>query len=212
MNICVAAATMLEMEPLIENIKSPPHKLIITGIGAAASAYLLTKVIKEDKPDLIIQAGIAGGFNSNLALGEVYIVDQDRFADLGVEENNQWLDIYDLGLSSPDDPPFKNGWLKNDHLASLNSQLPLVSAITINEVTTNSSRIHLLQKKYKAAIESMEGAALHLVCLQENVRFIQLRAVSNYIGERDKKNWQMQKAICNLNEQLISLLEKMNSI
>jgi futalosine hydrolase len=139
------------------------------------------------------------------------MVTQDRFADLGVEENNQWLDVYDLGLSNPNDPPFKNGWLKNDNLVSLHSEIPMVSAITINEVTTNSSRIKCLQEKYQASIESMEGAALHFVCLQENIPFIQLRAVSNYIGERDKRNWQMQKAILSLNEQLITLLGKINS-
>jgi futalosine hydrolase len=212
MNVYVAAATMLEIEPLIENIKSPAHKLIITGIGAAATAYILTKVIKEDKPDLVIQVGIAGAFDSNLTLGEVCMVSQDRFADLGVEENNRWLDIYDLGLASADDFPFKNGWLKNEKLASMNFGLSLVNAITINEVSTNSSRIRLLKAKYQPAIESMEGAALHFVCLQESVRFIQMRAVSNYIGERDKTKWQMQEAIANLNQQLMSMLDRVNSL
>jgi futalosine hydrolase len=34
----------------------------------------------------------------------------------------------------------------------------------------------------------MEGAALHFVCLQEDISFIQLRAISNFVGERDSGN------------------------
>lgn len=59
-----------------------------------------------------------------------------------------------------------------------------------------------------AVIESMEGAALHYVALMESVPFLQIRAVSNYIGERDKSKWLLQKAIGNLNQQLERLLKK----
>lgn len=53
----------------------------------------------------------------------------------------------------------------------------------------------------------MEGAALHYVCLMEKVPFIQIRAVSNYIAERNKKNWNMKSSIINLNTELIRLLD-----
>jgi len=58
-------------------------------------------------------------------------------------------------------------------------------------------------------IESMEGAAFHYVCLQEAVPFLQLRAVSNMIGERDKTKWLMKEAIDNLNKELIVLIRPM---
>ena len=53
----------------------------------------------------------------------------------------------------------------------------------------------------------MEGAALHYVCLMEKIPFIQLRSISNYIGERNKKKWNMQESINNLNEHLIRLIK-----
>jgi hypothetical protein len=37
----------------------------------------------------------------------------------------------------------------------------------------------------------MEGAALHYMGRDLFIPFIQLRAVSNYIGERDKNKWKM---------------------
>ena len=39
------------------------------------------------------------------------------------------------------------------------------------------------------------GAALHYVCREMNIPFLQIRAASNYIGERDKEKWQMKEAI-----------------
>jgi len=43
----------------------------------------------------------------------------------------------------------------------------------------------------------------------EAVPFIQLRSMSNYIGERNKKNWNMQSSISNLNRELINLIEQL---
>jgi futalosine hydrolase len=56
-------------------------------------------------------------------------------------------------------------------------------------------------------VESMEGAALHYVCLSEKIPFLQLRGVSNYAGERNKSKWKLKEAIGNLNKELIRLLE-----
>ena len=54
--------------------------------------------------------------------------------------------------------------------------------------------------------ESMEGAALHYVCISENVPFVQIRSISNYIGERNKKKWDMMDSIANLNDTLIKII------
>jgi len=84
----------------------------------------------------------------------------------------------------------------------------MVDAITINEITTSEKRINILKEKYHPVVESLEGAAFHFVCLQENIPFIQLRAVSNYVGERDKSNWKMALAIKNLNVELSKIIEQ----
>jgi futalosine hydrolase len=205
MKMLIAASTIQEIAPLMETPDLPPYKLIITGVGAMATIYSLTKSILEDRPDLIIQAGVAGAFKADY-LGEVCIVKQDRFADLGVEENKEWRDLFDMGLAKPNDHPFTKGWLENEHAFIEQFQLPLVSSITINEITTNNGRIESLKSKYQPAIESMEGAALHFVCLQEQVPFFQLRCVSNYVGERNKSKWEMAAAIKKLNTALSELL------
>ena len=54
----------------------------------------------------------------------------------------------------------------------------------------------------------MEGAAFHYVCLMKNIPFLQLRAVSNYIGERDKSKWKIAEAIEEVNKACVELLER----
>jgi len=58
-------------------------------------------------------------------------------------------------------------------------------------------------------VESMEGGGLHYVCLQEHIPFLQLRSVSNAIGERDKTKWDIKAAITNLNTRLMVLLKNL---
>jgi futalosine hydrolase len=58
----------------------------------------------------------------------------------------------------------------------------------------------------------MEGAALHYMGRDLNIPFIQIRAVSNYVGERNKAKWEMQEAIYNLNETLLQYLDALNKI
>ena len=176
-----------------------------------ATTYFLTKKIGQDRPQLIIQAGIAGSFTDQ-ALTSSVVIKEDCFADLGVMEENQFKSVFNLGLSNPDHFPFNQGLLKNPyaHLMDL-TNLDHVKGITINEISTDKNRIDWHQQHTGAMVETMEGAAFHYVCLQEKIPFLQIRSISNKVGERDKKKWEIKKSIECLNEQLILLLEKIDA-
>jgi len=184
-----------------------------SGVGMLASAVAFIRLALEDKPDLIIQIGIAGCFNKRIPLGKVVIVKDEILGDLGVEEQGVWKDIFDLKLEKSSYHPFEKRSLPNPWLNKFNLlNLQEVNAITVNEITTQQSRIDQLVKKYKPTLESMEGAALHYVCREMNIPFIQLRAISNYIGERDKANWKMKESIDVLNQTIIQYLDKLYKI
>jgi futalosine hydrolase len=55
----------------------------------------------------------------------------------------------------------------------------------------------------------MEGACLHYVGRTANIPFLQIRAISNYVGERDKSKWQIKEAIAALNQALLKYTEKL---
>ena len=212
MNCLVIASTGKEIKPLLDWLKLPENNrleldILITGVGLMAATYSLTRQISIKRPDFVLQAGVAGSFKKKLSPGTVIAVQKDCIADLGVREKKGFKSIFDLGLQSPDIFPFTKKWLVNGNDILGQTTLKKATAISINEITTGSKRIALLEKSFSPDIESMEGAALHYVCLKENIPFLQLRAVSNYIGERNKKNWKLKESIINLNNELIRLLE-----
>ena len=87
-----------------------------------------------------------------------------------------------------------------------------VTGITVNEISTRPERIQQLIKKYNPLLESMEGAAFHYVGRQANIPFLQIRSVSNYIGERNKANWKLKESIANLNQVIIKYVEKLYKV
>ena len=221
MRVIITAATVAEWMPsFLEMNKlytSESQRLQVrfhqSGVGMLATAVSLTRLVWEEKPDLVIQAGIAGCFDQSIPLGKVIIVNEEVLADMGVEEDGKWKDIFDLKLEKSSYHPFEKRKLPNPWLTKFNFlKLPEVNAITINEISTNKERIQELIKKYNPTIESMEGAALHYVCREANIPFLQIRAVSNYVGDRDKKNWEIKLAISNLNQTLLKYTNRLYKI
>lgn len=204
MQILLIAATPFEIEPFMAENKAV--EILITGVGVPSTMYHLQKKLHHSEYDLVIQAGIAGTFQQEIELGEVVLVKQDTFADIGMEEQENFQTIFDAGFADKDAFPFNDGWLCNSNNQLQLSSLRKTKAITVNKVSDS-----ILQKQqaifhFSPGIESMEGAALHYVCLQHTIPFIQIRSISNIVGERNKHNWKIKEAIEHLNKELARLV------
>jgi futalosine hydrolase len=212
MPILLCAATEFEIEPTIEFIREKNRTditVLITGVGLTAATYQLTKAVCIQKPQLILQAGIAGCLNDQLALAKVVGIKNEMIGDQGVEENGKFNSLFDLKLIERNTFPWMNGKLCNNHEILLQAGLPIVNSVTINEISTSNERIQYYKNHLGADIESMEGAALHYVALLENIPFLQIRSLSNFVGERDKNKWEMNKAISRLNLELQKIILKL---
>lgn len=221
MRVFISAATVGEWMPCFSNInklyteKSKRLKIYFhqSGVGMMATTFSLTKLIVDEKPDLIIQAGMAGCFDTGIPLGKIVVVEKEIEGDVGVEENGKWRDLFNLKLEKPNYHPYSKKALPNPHIEKFNLlKLKAVTGITVNEVTTRKERIKQLVKKYDPVVESMEGAALHYVCRQTNTCFLQIRTISNYIGERDKSKWLIKESLNNLNTALLKYIDKLYKI
>jgi futalosine hydrolase len=183
--------------------------LLIGGIGQLKSTYAIQKQIHAKRPDLVIQAGIGGALSKD-DIGRVYVIGSEKIADLGLLEKSGFTNIFEMGLSKENEFPFKDGRLINPYRYLLEwTALPLKDGVTVNEI--KSSDFTGFQQYAGPVVESMEGAALHYVCLMEKIPFLQIRSVSNVIGERDKTQWKMNEALKRLNETLISLIQKLEN-
>lgn len=214
MQVLVISATPYELEGLGSILLQKTNlnnqvSMAVTGVGLLSTSYSLMKIISKGKPGLILQAGIGGCFQKNQE-GSVVVVREEIIADLGVLESNGYKDIFELGLTERNEMPFTNGRLPNPYQRLIKfTGLPAVTGISINEISTDQDRISLYQQRLDPFVESMEGAALHYVCIEERIPFLQLRAISNFIGERDKSKWKMKTAFSALHKEIITIIDKL---
>jgi futalosine hydrolase len=173
-----------------------------------ATTYTLTKSISARRPDFIFQAGVAGCLDKKLPLSKIVLVENENIGDLGVEENSAFRTLFDLRLLDKNAFPWKDAKLSNNIEALKSIGLTVIDGVTVNEISTDKMRIDYYKDQLNASVESMEGAALHFVALQENIPFLQMRSLSNFVGERDKSKWVMDIAIANLNIELKRILTK----
>ena len=209
-NILVIAATAKEINPFIELTRTGDISnadILISGIGLTASTYHLAKQLALKKYDLVVQGGVAGCFDLRIPLGAVVAIKQEAIADQSVIELQKLRTLFDLQLVPQDQYPYKKGWLINTNKEVLKkTKLKIVKGISVNQISTSKQMIKFYRDMFDPVTESMEGAALHYVCLLENVAFVQIRSVSNYIGERNKKKWDMTDSILNLNDSLVRII------
>ncbi len=208
MQILLTAATPFEIELFINTY--PNIDILISGVGVPSTMYHLQKRLQQVDYDFVIQAGIAGTFSSDIHLGETVLVKQDTFGDLGAEEKRNFTTFFKSGLINAHEFPFADGWLINTAEGLLKeSTLRWVKAVTINKVSDSFLQKLQLTDAYNPQIETMEGAALHYVCLQEKIPFVQIRSISNQVGERDKTKWKIKEAVENLNTELTMLIKNL---
>jgi futalosine hydrolase len=210
MNILIVSATQQEIAPFAEALpqgfRGHQVEALITGIGMLPAACHLHQKLAFRRTDLVIQAGIAGSYNPDFPPGQVVTVLQDTIGDLGAETDEQFTPLHQMGFQTADDSLFTQGWLINKDLQRVQPPYPAVRGITVNRITDSDLARAQMVAAWQPDIETMEGAALHYVCLQQQLAFLQLRSISNEVGVRDKSRWKTQEAIHNLNTALLQML------
>jgi futalosine hydrolase len=179
--------------------------LLVTGVGSIATAWSLQNWLSgNERPEFIINAGIAGSYRDDIPVGEVVMPVTECFADSGVEDGEFFNTLFESGLADPDEFPYRSGLIHCDDIISgkLAGVIRAVNAITVNTSTGDINRADKLIKKFNPDIETMEGATFFYICSREEIPFLALRAISNRVETRNKSNWNIRLALENLSEKL----------
>jgi futalosine hydrolase len=183
--------------------------LLVAGVGSISTAWAMKQWISvNEKPDLALNAGIAGSYKDEFVIGDVVMPLSDCFADAGIEDGDNFLTMSEAGLSSADEFPFREGLLFADtrYCVQMKSLLKPVRAITVNTATGSEATRKKLLKKFNPDIETMEGATFFYICARENIPFLALRAISNRVEPRNKSKWNIALALDNLSEKLNEII------
>ncbi|MGB6987127.1 MAG: futalosine hydrolase [Candidatus Aquilonibacter sp.] len=172
---------------------------LVAGIGPVDAAARVARALYAQKYDMVVNAGIAGAFEGVAHVGDGVVVGEEMYAIQ--QENGAPLAL----------PP---GNLTADRVPS-DSQLieaitalgfPLVRGITVSQVTaTEATAAHLRARG--AEIESMEGFAVLRAAQLAGVPAIEVRGISNIVGDRAKSEWNFDAGIMGLRRILNATLD-----
>ncbi|OYT14218.1 MAG: futalosine hydrolase [Bacteroidetes bacterium 4572_114] len=227
MKILILTATELEARPLKEKLKPIIEKdvrierflyggitidVLVSGIGMVAKAYQLGRYLQKGKYDLALNVGIAGSFNKETPIGSVVNVVQDRFAEMGAQDGDDFIGIAEMNFEEFKTYPYTNGILRNgtDFGKFGLDDMKKANGITANTIHGKHETISRITKKFNPDIETMGGAAFLFVCMSEKIPCAQIRSISNYVEVRDRLKWKVPLAIAQLTQEVMKVIENIN--
>ncbi|MGW5972930.1 futalosine hydrolase [Streptomyces sp. NPDC055186] len=171
--------------------------LIAAGVGpalaAASTAGALTAAALDGRPyGLVVSAGIAGGFPPHAPLASLVVADEITAADLGAETAEGFLPVTELGFGAVTHRP--PAALVREVAAASGALTGAV--LTVSTVTGTAARAALLRDRHPGALaEAMEGFGVAEAAAAHGVPVLEVRAVSNPVGPRDRAAWRIGDAL-----------------
>ncbi|MFJ2392702.1 futalosine hydrolase [Streptomyces sp. NPDC087843] len=193
----------------------PTLDLLAAGVGpalaAASAAAALTAAALEGAPyDLVVSAGIGGGFQPDAPVGSLVVADEITAADLGAETPDGFLPVTELGFGTVTHRPPEA--LVRELVAVTGARAGAV--LTVSTMTGTAERTAALRVRHPHALaEAMEGFGVAEAAAAHGVPVLELRAVSNAVGPRDRAAWRIGEALAALTEgfgKLAPVLESWN--
>ena len=176
----------------------PAVTVLAGGIGpAAAAAATATALALSPGVDLVLNAGVAGGFAAaGVSVGDVVLATTSGFADLGAESPGGFLPAAELGWPAAEFPASPELLaVVTDRLRRAGLTVHAGPVLTVSTVTGTAAAAARLSARSRPVAEAMEGAAVAGAAARFGRRFLELRTVSNLVGDRDRDAWDVAGAL-----------------
>ncbi|MFF4901026.1 futalosine hydrolase [Streptomyces sp. NPDC001068] len=176
------------------------YDLLAAGVGpalaAAGTATALTAAALEGRPyALVVSAGIAGGFQPAAPVGSLVVADEIVAADLGAETAEGFVPVTELGFGTVSHRP-PDSLVRA--IAEVTGARP-GAVLTVSTVTGSAARADELRARHPRALaEAMEGFGVAEAAAAHAVPVLEMRAVSNPVGPRDRAAWRIADALAAL--------------
>ena len=215
LRVLVATAVPAERDAVARAFAGEGRTVIAAGVGpalaAASTATALTTAALEGAPyGLVVSAGIGGGFLPHAPVGSLVVADEITAADLGAETAEGFVPVTELGFGTVTHRP--PDALVRDLAAATGGRTGAV--LTVSTVTGTAERAAVLRARHPRALaEAMEGFGVAEAAAAHGVPVLEIRAVSNPVGPRDRAAWRIGDALTALSEafgKLAPVLESWN--
>ncbi|OIV37046.1 futalosine hydrolase [Mangrovactinospora gilvigrisea] len=172
------------------------------GVGPAGAAAGTAKLLAEEAaagrlPRLLLCAGIGGGFAPRARIGDLVVADAIVAADLGAEapqEPGGFLPVDALGFGTGRRLPPADAVAEAADLLGAGALTGTV--LTVTTATGSAATAAELTRRHPAALaEAMEGFGVAEAAALFGVPVLEIRAVSNAVGPRDRGAWRIKEAL-----------------
>ena len=161
------------------------HVGLVCGVGPVEAAAATAHAVALDRPDSVLHVGVAGG--RGLAPGTLVVGTRAVYCDLSAE----------IPVESSLEPDERL-------LAAVLTVLSGAQALAIG--TSAAVNGPCASTAHELQVEGMEGFAVLRACARAGVAAVEVRAISNELGERDRARWQIETALESLAAALPDLL------
>jgi futalosine hydrolase len=182
-----------------------PVILFPVGMGKTNAAQGATALLETRPVRGVVGFGIAGAYPaSGLRVGDTALASEAVYGDEGVEAPDGWMSTEGIGiplLERDGVRRFNRFPLDPERVERARAALEAAGiparvgpALTVSACSGTVARGDVLARRFGALTEGMEGAALAHVCALYGVPFLELRAVSNAVEDRDLSAWRIRDA------------------
>jgi futalosine hydrolase len=199
--VLIMTAVNAEKEAILQGIgDSIRFDVQTAGVGPITAAIHTVKAINAGSYDLVISAGIGGGFTDKADIGSIVISSEIVSADQGVEtqEGFRSLDELEFGHTRilPDTDLVKR---LSQALSKSGIETCVGPIVTVSTATgTSETAVKLMNRVSGVAAEAMEGFAVAAAANSFGIPVIEIRAISNAVGPRDREAWRIKEALDSL--------------
>ncbi|WP_336246790.1 futalosine hydrolase [Streptomyces cupreus] len=171
--------------------------VLAVGVGPARAAAGTATALARAPYDLVVSAGIGGGFAPHAPVGSLVVADEITAADLGAETPEGFLPVTELGFGTVTHRPPRS--LVRALAEATGARTGAV--LTVSTVTGTAARATALRERHPTALaEAMEGFGVAEAAALHGVPVLEIRAVSNPVGPRDRAAWRIGEALAALTE------------
>ena len=159
-------------------------EIIAVGVGPVEAALGTARALAGRHVTLAVNAGIGGGFRARTKIGDAVAVTESHYVDLGLEGGG--------AVHLPGGIVIADRVGADAKLLARYAKIPraiLGVGVTSATITTSDERAHELETRYSPTSEAMEGFSVLRAAQLARIPAIELRGISNFVGNRAASNW-----------------------
>jgi futalosine hydrolase len=198
MRVLIMTAVPAERDAVLRGLHGDTRfDVLVAGVSSVVAAVNTARALMTADYSLVISVGIGGGFPGRTEVGSLVVANEIVIADLGAETLEGFRSVDELGFGFTQ-IQIDASLVDRVTGALLVAKLPVNTGpvLTVSTVTGTAARgVELAARIPGATAEAMEGYGVGCAALDRGLPVLEIRAISNMVGPRERSSWRIKEAL-----------------